>query len=525
MFSGRYPHNTGVEGFYQVKDPNYPHLVDAMKAGGYFVGIRGKASHSTPYQPYAWDADLSVIDGKKQDVKNADSYYVSTRRGIEMAKAAGKPFCLNVNISDPHKPFFGINSKGKLVDDKNVPSHVFESSEVPIPGFLFDHPDVRLELAHYYSSVRRADDCFAATMKALTESGQADNTVIMFLSDHGMPLPFAKTALWHHSTHTPWIVCWPGVTKPGYVDRKHMISAVDLMPTVLEIAGIEAPDGFDGHSFLPTIQGKSQDDREAVYKVYNENSGGNRSPMRSVETKKYGYLFNPWVDGKRSFATATKGTMTYRAMQKLAATDPEIAARLNLFDHGVREELYDYESDPNALNNLIDDPKYAAVLTELRGTMRQFMEESKDPVLEVFDQRGDDVSVSAYVERVQAVSDERRQKRRKQRSPKTQRKQNVNLFDLQLPESVQKGQAVEVVINHKLTKELGKQDFHVTLKNAQGDRVDRKVVQAAGKGSLKVPFELPADFQSAAIMVSVFVGKDYQSNLLHKTNGPVSVTK
>ena len=48
MFSGRYPHNTGVEGFYQVKDPDYPHLVDAMKAGGYFVGIRGKASHSTP---------------------------------------------------------------------------------------------------------------------------------------------------------------------------------------------------------------------------------------------------------------------------------------------------------------------------------------------------------------------------------------------------------------------------------------------------------------------------------------------
>jgi N-sulfoglucosamine sulfohydrolase len=442
-----------------------------------------------------------------------------------MAKAAGKPFCLNVNISDPHKPFFGINSKGKLVDDKNIPSHVFESSEVPIPGFLFDHPDVRLELAHYYSSVRRADDCFAATMKALTESGQADNTVIMFLSDHGMPLPFAKTALWHHSTHTPWIVCWPGVTKPGYVDRKHMISAVDLMPTVLEIAGIEAPDVFDGHSFLPTIQGKSQDDREAVYKVYNENSGGNRSPMRSVETKKYGYLFNPWVDGKRSFATATKGTMTYRAMQKLAATDPEIAARLNLFDHGVREELYDYESDPNALNNLIDDPKYAAVLTKLRGSMRQFMEESKDPVLEVFDQREDDVRVSAYVDRVQAVSDKRRQKRRKQRPPKTQRKQNVNLFDLQLPESVQQGQAVEVVINHKLTKEVGKQDFHVTLKNAQGERVDRKVVQAAGKGSLKVPFKLPADFQSAAIMVSVFVGKDYQSNLLHKTNGPVSVTK
>ncbi len=86
MFSGRYPHNTGVEGFYQVKNPDYPHLVDAMKAGGYFVGIRGKVAHSTPYQPYAWDVDLTILDGKKQDVKNAQSYYDSTKRGIELAK-------------------------------------------------------------------------------------------------------------------------------------------------------------------------------------------------------------------------------------------------------------------------------------------------------------------------------------------------------------------------------------------------------------------------------------------------------
>ena len=153
------------------------------------------------------------------------------------------------------------------------------------------------------------------------------------------------------------------------------------------------------------------------------------------------------------------------------------------------------------------------------------MEESKDPVLEVFDKRGDDVSVSAYVDRVQAVSDERRKNRRKQKAPKTQRRQNEKLFDLQLPESVQQGQAFEVVIDHKLTKELGQQDFHVTLKDAEGERLDRKVVKAAGKGSLKVSFELPVDFKSPAILVSVFVGKDYQSNLVHKTNGPISIKK
>ena len=135
-----------------------------------------------------------------------------------------------------------------------------------------------------------------------------------------MPLPFAKTALWHHSTHTPWIVYWPGVTKPGYVDRKHHDFGGDLMPTVLEIAGLKAPDGFDGHSFLPTIQGESQDNREAVYKVYNENSGW-AIVVQCVASKRKDMVTcsTPGSMESEVFATATKGTMTYRAMQKLAA--------------------------------------------------------------------------------------------------------------------------------------------------------------------------------------------------------------
>ncbi|MEL7338800.1 MAG: sulfatase-like hydrolase/transferase, partial [Planctomycetota bacterium] len=310
---------------------------------------------STPYQPYSWDADLTVLDGRKQDLKNADSYFASTQRGIQMARAAGKPFCLNINISDPHKPFYATGRMGQVVADPNIPSRIFSPSEVPVPGFLFDHPDVRTELAQYYSSVRRADDCVAAVLNALKESGQVDNTVLFFLSDHGMPLPFAKTALWHHSTRTPWIVRWPGVTQPGSIDDRHMISAVDLLPTLLEIASIPTPDGVDGRSFAPTLRGESQSERDYVFKVYNENSGGNRSPMRSIQSKRFGYLFNPWSDGKRVFKTATTGTMTFRAMKMVAETDPAIAKRLELFRHGVVEEFYDYQNDPDALVNLIND--------------------------------------------------------------------------------------------------------------------------------------------------------------------------
>jgi N-sulfoglucosamine sulfohydrolase len=415
LFSGRYSHNTGVEGFYKVKNPDYPHMVDLMKAGGYYVAIRGKVSHSTPYQPYAWDEDLTTIEGQKQHTKDPVSYYRSTKLGIEHAEKAGKPFCLNINISDPHKPFYAMSGKGEIVEDKHVPSRIYTSEEVPIPGFLFDHPEVRLELAHYYSSVRRADDCLGNIMKALDDSGQRKDTVIIFLSDHGMPLPFAKTAVWHHSTRTPWIVVWPGVTKPGKVDKKHMISGVDLLPTLLDIANLPHPKGFDGASFLPTVKGEAQENRNFVYKFHNENSGRNRSPMRSVQSKRFGYIFNPWSDGKRVFKTATRGTATFRTMQKLAATDKNIAARLRLLEYGTPEEFYDYESDPDALHNLINDPEYVEEIEQHRAAMLRFMKESNDHALDAFQHRDYPALVSAYVNRKQVEADMRRKAERKAR--------------------------------------------------------------------------------------------------------------
>jgi N-sulfoglucosamine sulfohydrolase len=523
MFSGRYPHNTGVEGFYQVKNPDYLHLVDLMKQAGYFVGIRGKVSHSTPYQPYAWDSDLTIIDGKKQDMKNAASYYASTKRGIEMANAAGKPFCLNINISDPHKPFYAMGKAGQVIDDRNLPTRIFTADEVPVPGFLFDQPDVRVELAHYYSSVRRADDCFAAVMKALGESGLDDQTVVMFLSDHGMPLPFAKTALWNHSTRTPWIVRWPGVTKPDTVDKKHMISAVDMLPTLLDIAGIDHPDGFDGHSFLPTLRGESQSGRNAVYKVYNENSGGNRSPMRSVQSKRFGYLFNPWSDGKRVFKTATTGTMTYRAMQKLAPSDKQIAARLKLFQNGVLEEFYDYQDDPDALHNLIDDPQYADEIAKHRAVMRKFMVDSGDHILSAFDNRDDPVFVSAYVDKVQSEADARRSKQRSKSGQSGKAKQNAKLFRVSVPKTVSAGDKLAVAISHKLPKRLGEQKFQVTIKGSSGERIERIVKTASGDGQLEVIFNLPQPMDAKAVTVAVFVGEDFANNLLHRTSGPIKM--
>ena len=205
MWSGRYPHNNGVEGFYQVKDAKHPHLVDVMKKAGYYTAIRGKTSHSPPYTPYAWDAVIATApDGTKYHIKDPNSYGEATARGIKAAANANKPFCIMVNISDPHKPFYSQVKGNKNAKDPYVPTRIFKADEVPVPGFLFDDPVVRQELSLYYSSVRRADDCLKKVLDALAASGQKDNTAIMFLSDHGMPLhlrrhnftPTARTLRW-----------------------------------------------------------------------------------------------------------------------------------------------------------------------------------------------------------------------------------------------------------------------------------------------------------------------------------------
>jgi N-sulfoglucosamine sulfohydrolase len=399
--SGRYPHNNRVEGFYEIRNPGYQTLSDFMKAGGYFTGIRGKVTHSTPYHPYpGWDIVLDTVPAQP---KNVASYYESAKQGMALAKKAAKPFCLNINISDPHKPFWNEDGQPAV----NKPSRVFTADEVPVPGFLPDDRAIREELALYYSSVRRGDDCLGEVLRALKESGEDERTAIIFLSDHGMPLPFAKTQLYFHSTRTPWMVRWPGVTKAGAVDDRHVISFVDLLPTMLEIAALPLPPGLDGRSIVPILRGERQENRDFVVTEYNENSGGNRHPMRSIVTKDFAYIFNPWSNGERMMATATKGTVSYRRLQALARTDPKVAERLKLFDRRVPEEMYNYATDPDALDNLIAKPEFRAERERLVKQLEAWMVQTKDPMLEVFRARNDPKARETYMKQVEAEAGER----------------------------------------------------------------------------------------------------------------------
>jgi N-sulfoglucosamine sulfohydrolase len=423
MFSGLISHNNKVEGFYKVTDPGWPHMVDLLQGAGYYAGIHGKVSHSSPYQPYAWDDDLTISpSGKKAHIKDAKAYGESTSRGIENAGEAGKPFFLSINISDPHKPFWSEVRGGG--EDPYVPSRIYNAEEVPVPGFLFEDPEVREELALYYSSVRRADDCLNEVLKALRKSGQWENTMIVFLSDHGMPLPFAKTQLYHHSTRTPLMVRLPGTTKAGKLESRHMVSVLDLLPTVLDSLGVPKPKRLDGRSFLPLLRGEKQENRDYVIKEYNENAGRSRDPMRAIQSKTHLYLFNPWSNGERIFATATNGTVTCKRMIKLSEEDEEMNKRLELYRFRVPEELYQVNRDPDCLENLIDYASQEKAKIKLQASLEEWLEKTNDPILECFRKRDDPEFVEAYIQKLEEEANARRIKNKPSPKPKKEKKKS-----------------------------------------------------------------------------------------------------
>jgi N-sulfoglucosamine sulfohydrolase len=144
---------------------------------------------------------------------------------------------------------------------------------------------------------------------------------------------------------------------------------------------------MDGRSFATVLKGGTLPGRDFVIKEHNENAGGSRDPMRAIQTRKYLYLFNAWSNGSRIMATATTGTSTYRRMAELAKTDSRIAARHQLYQHRVVEELYDVETDPDCLVNLIAAADQQAELTKLRTALEKWMVETNDPLLEVFRNR------------------------------------------------------------------------------------------------------------------------------------------
>jgi N-sulfoglucosamine sulfohydrolase len=380
--TGRYSHRSGAMGFMPAR-PNVPDIVTTLKAGGYHTGILGKYGHSTPKKTMEWDYHFD-----QKDLGNGRSPELYSQRSkvfFEECRKAGKPFYFMVNSHDPHRPYCNPD---KLTRGASMPSRTYEPSEVDVPGFLPDLPGVRAELAQYLNSTRRLDDTFGSVMKALDESGYADNTLVLFITDNGIAVPFAKCNTWFHSSRSPLLVRWPGKVTPGIRDDEHFVSVVDFFPTFLEVTGVKGPGGLDGRSFLSLLEGGSQKGRDCVFTQIDSKAGNAAVPMRAVHNAKYGYIYNAFSNGTYWYRNNNEG-QTMAAMNLAAKTDPAVASRVDLFRYRVPEEFYDLEKDSDCLVNLIDSPSHKETIKMLQAKLVAQMKKTNDPMLKAFENRTD----------------------------------------------------------------------------------------------------------------------------------------
>lgn len=394
--TGLYPHQSGTRGFYYVKD-NIETLPEILKANGYYTGVVNKiadTSLSPDFENY-WN-DTSGPGNK--DKYNAKKYYELTQNFIAKAQKNKQAFYAVVNIADPHKPFFNDDISVKKGFDVHKPSKIYTVNDIQLPEFLPENPIIKQQYLNYINSVKRADDIVGAVLTSLQESGQAENTLVVFLSDHGMPFPYAKSSVYQNGVKTPLIVSWPGTIEKGGINTSHLVSAVDMAPTFLDAAGVSIPRTFAGTSFYASLVNKNNTPNEYVFAQFDENAGGLPRPSRTVITQDFGYIFNPWATGEYEFVSDATHHPTYKQMQQMSKQDVSVKKRFDFWVNRTVEELYDYENDPHALNNLIDDPTYKDTVDSLRNELQQHMERTKDYALDAFINREDKNYLNAWME-------------------------------------------------------------------------------------------------------------------------------
>lgn len=389
ILTGRYPHNNGAPAFDPI-DNDVPTLPEQLHHAGYLNGILGKEIHLKPTEKFFWDyyireGDLASGLGIGRD---PDLYYQYALEFFKKSKKEEKPFFLMANSHDPHRPFAGSDQEKRLWgEDLPVVTRTILPSEVDVPAFLPDLPEIRKEIAEYYTSVHRMDQTVGALLQALNDAGMAENTMVMFISDNGMAVPFAKSNCYLNSNKTPWIVNWPGIIPEGLVDSTHFISGIDFMPTMLHALHLPVVPDMDGTSFLPVLQGKAQKKRTTVFTEFHRIFAGIDYSMRCVQAENFGYIVNFWSDGDHEIRGDAASGRTFQAMKEGALVDESVDERLNMYVYRVPEELYDFKNDSDGLVNLIDDPAYQEDIFRLRELIWREMKRTEDPLHDEFVER------------------------------------------------------------------------------------------------------------------------------------------
>ena len=375
LYTGLVPVHNGCVGFGPIRD-GVAIWADRLGPAGFRTGLVGKVGGQprARFRFDSFDRTLPEDDGAR-DV----AWHVHAVESF-LDGDDGRPFCLIVNFRDAHYPF---PLDGAPSHWKGAVETPHDPARVVVPPFLVDLPEVRRELAHYYDSLRRLDVTVGAVLDALDARGLAEETLVLYTSDHGPPFPFAKTTLYEAGIRVPLVARWPGVIEPGRTTDA-LVSFVDVLPSLLDLAGVAVPEELDGRSLAPLLLGEPWQARDAFFGSHTDHRETPSVPARSVRSGDWKYIRNFRTEN-RFENLVMKTSESWRAMVAAAAADEALAARLQRLSYRPREELYDLARDPHELSDLAGEPAHAERLAELRALLSEHMRAEGDPLLAEWD--------------------------------------------------------------------------------------------------------------------------------------------
>lgn len=354
IYTGRYPHSNGVmglahAGFAWDLNPDERHLSNILRSKGWYCVLVG-TQHET-HDPQRMEYERIVMADVPSCVAVADD----AARVISERAGAPEPLYLQVGFLEPHRPF----------DLFGTPPH--DELGVTVPDYLVDEPSAREEFAAFQGAVRKVDGAVGRIIEALESAGARDETIVVFTTDHGIPFPRAKCSLYDPGLEVCLVLSAPGRGWNDGSTRPELLSNLDLLPTILELCGLEIPSNVQGRSFAALVHGREYTERteifaEMTYHDYYD-------PRRCVRTADHKLILNfsnaPFfMDPSQSWRPGT------------TAKHPP--------GRGFHElvELYDLREDALEFSNVADDPTLAGVRAELLGRLRDWMITTGDPLLD-----------------------------------------------------------------------------------------------------------------------------------------------
>lgn len=376
IYTGLYPHQNGQIGLATHRftmSRQWPTLPTLLKAAGYRTGMMGKL-HVLPEEAFPFDFrydDRTVISFNSRDVKKTAEIASEFMNGTQ-------PFFLMVNFSDAHLPF--------LRQSAGLPEKPLNGEDVRVPaGVGIDTPRLREHAANYYNCMSRLDLGIGMLLDALDASGHAKNTLVIYLSDHGMQFARGKVTSYELGLRVPLVVRWPGHATHGTV-RDDLVSTIDLVPTICAVTGATAPANLPGMSFEPLLGTKQAPWREylcAEWNVSHAHPVGILCPQRTIRDRRYKLIVNLLANlpnPAEHYYTQQVIVQTGANQAEIDAAPAAVQAAYRTWRTSPPVELYDLKNDPHEFENLAGRANVAEVQSRLLKELEAWREATDDPL-------------------------------------------------------------------------------------------------------------------------------------------------